>query len=119
MNYIYTFKPAFVKDPLFYFLIISSLSFVISALGIYQRVKRYQKAVEPYEKDLIINPKDVTALNNKGAVMAEFRTYQEAIEYFDRVIEIDPNDAAAWQNKSYSLEKLVNQQAAVEYYDHG
>ena len=117
MVYLYLFNPYFVKDPLFYFFAFGFVSFGIVALNMYQRVENYQKMVKPYENALKINPNDITALNNKGAVMAEFRAYPDAIECFDKVVEIEPNDAAAWHNKGYSLEKLVNQQAAIEYYD--
>ncbi len=95
MIYLYVFNSAFVKDPLFYVFAIMLISFIITIPYRYQMIKKYQNAVKPYENALKVNPDDVNALNNKGAIMVEFKAYHDAIEYFDKVVGIDPNDAAA------------------------
>ena len=44
------------------------------------KLKRYEEAIEAYEKAIEINPKDDDAWFNKGVVVWELERYEEAIE---------------------------------------
>lgn len=115
--YICLFQPVYVKDPFFY---IYSIPFIfVLAMAVYehQRIRKYQKATEPYEKVIKINPEDTTAWNNMGATLAKFKGYQPAIQCFNRAIEINPKEAAALYNIGVVLMELGNLQEALKYYN--
>ena len=76
--------------------------------------KKYEKAIECYDKALKINPNDTEALNNKGVALYRLGRHEEAIECYDRALEINPNDAEAWYNKGNVLYELRRYKEAVE-----
>lgn len=115
--YTYVFQPAYVKFPVFYIFPIIFIFMLGVAVYEHQRVRKYQKAVEPYENALKIDPEDVTAWNNKGTAVAEFKIYSEAIKCFNRAIELNPKGAAALYNTGIILMELGNLQEAIKYYN--
>jgi tetratricopeptide (TPR) repeat protein len=103
-----------------YSYIISGILILTTIYGTYeiiQTMKLYQNTAKTYEKDLEINPKNTTALNNKGVALAERKFNQEALECFDKILQIDPKDGAAWHNKGVILNNLRKHQEALKYYD--
>jgi S1-C subfamily serine protease len=66
---------------------------------------------------LAINPKDETALDNKGAALENLGNNTGAIEYYDKALAINPKDETALDNKGAALENLGNNTGAIEYYD--
>jgi tetratricopeptide (TPR) repeat protein len=115
--YIYLFQPVYVKDPLFYIYIIPFLALLGLAVYEQQRVRKYKKAVEPYENAIKVNPEDNTAWNNKGAAIAEFKIYPAAIQCFNRAIELNPKEAAALYNIGVIFMELGNLHEALKYYN--
>ena len=115
--YIYLFQPVYAKDPAFYIYIIPFVA--ILALAIYEqkRMRKYQKAVEPYEHAIKANPEDTTAWNNKGATIAKFKAYPAAIQCFNKAVEINPKEAAALYNIGVVLMELGNLHEALKYYN--
>ena len=113
--YISLFQPVYLKDPLFYIYIIPFV--ILLALAVYeqQKVRKYQKAVEPYENAIKVNPEDITAWNNKGATIAKFKAYSEAIQCFNMAIKINPKEAAALYNIGVILMELGNIHEALKY----
>jgi len=95
------------------FVLVTSLLVYMS----FREMKNYQKAIAIYDDALKINPKDTTALNNKGTALISLNKYQEAIKCFEKALEIDPKDASVLHNKGVNLEKLGKHQDAIKYYD--
>ena len=54
-----------------------------------------------------INPKFVSAINNRGISLAELGNTDDALEYYNKAIEIDPKHAAAHYNKGVLYDKLL------------
>ena len=71
-----------------------------------ERLKKYEEAIECYEKALEIDPNDGNAWFFKGLALENFEKYDEAIACYERALEIDPKDKDAWINKKEALEKL-------------
>ena len=115
--YIYLFQPVYAKDPVFYIYIIPFIAILALAIYEQQRIKKYQKAIKPYENAIKVNPVDTTAWNNKGATIAKFKAYPAAIQCFNKVIEIDPKNSAALYNIGVVLMELGNLQEALKYYN--
>lgn len=115
--YVYLFQPVYAKDPLFYIYILPFICILAFAVYGQKRIRKYQKAVKPYENAIKVNPKDTTAWNNKGATIAKLKAYRAAIQCFNRVIEINPKDAAALYNIGVVLMELGNLHEALKYYN--
>ncbi|CAD8214737.1 unnamed protein product [Paramecium octaurelia] len=80
-------------------------------------LKKYQEAIECYDKAISINPKQDLAWNNKGNSLNNLNKYEEAIECYDKAISINPKLDLAWNNKGNSLDDLYKYQEAIECYD--
>ena len=115
--YIYLFQPVYAKDPVFYIYIIPFIAILALAIYEQQKIKKYRKAIEPYENAIKANPEDTTAWNNKGAAIAKFKAYPAAIQCFNKAIEINPKEAAALYNIGVVLMELGNLQEALKYYN--
>ena len=56
-------------------------------------------AISLFDKILKQEPKNVSALYNKGLALNLRKKYTDAVTCFDKLIEINPKDAQAWNNK--------------------
>jgi tetratricopeptide (TPR) repeat protein len=79
----------------------------------------YSGAIQYYDKALAINPKHISALNNKGAALDSLGhdkalaldglgNYSGAIQYYDKALAINPNNAALLYNKGLALHNQSN-----------
>lgn len=68
-------------------------SYLHNEIGnIYVKEKKYQEALEEFNKALEEDPDNVTAQFNRGAALYNLGFYQEAVEAFKKVQEILPSD---------------------------
>ena len=73
------------------------------------QLKRYQEAIESYNKTIELNPNDSDAYLNKGNALDDIKRYKEAIDCYNKVIELKPNDSRdAYYNRNLTLEKIKN-----------
>ena len=69
--------------------------------------RKYEEALECYDKAIELNPKDLKTWHNRGGILVELRDYHTAIECCDKEIKlgqtnwelVDPNDNDAWDPK--------------------
>lgn len=66
-----------------------------------------EDALIAYDKALEIDPKHVSAWNNKGIVLSRLKRFEEAISCYDKAIEINPEYANAWYNKANALRNFA------------
>ena len=78
--------------------------------------RKYEKAIEKYDKALEIKPNYAEALHKKGRALVMIGKYKEAIECYDKALEIEPNDTNAWKDKGLALEKIGKKKEAKEYF---
>jgi tetratricopeptide (TPR) repeat protein len=78
--------------------------------------KKYDSAIENYEKALELNPKYVDVLNNLGLIYDKLENYQKAIFYYQNALEIKPDYAIAHYNTGLAYYKLKNYSKAIEFY---
>jgi tetratricopeptide (TPR) repeat protein len=93
------------------------LTIIYGTYGIIKEMDLYQHVIKSFEKDLITDPMDTKALNNKGAALSERNFNQEALKCFDKILEIDSKDAVAWHNRGVMLDKLRKHREAIKCYD--
>jgi tetratricopeptide (TPR) repeat protein len=71
----------------------------------YQEQEVIPKAMETYERLLVIDPDYKEAHYNLGYInLVYVHDFQKAIQYFDKAISLDPNYTDAYFNRGYSYE---------------
>ncbi len=79
--------------------------------------KKYEEALEAFNKAIEINPKDDNALSSKGAMLGTLGRHEEALEAFNKAIEINPKNDDALSNKGIALGYLGRHEEALEAYN--
>lgn len=79
--------------------------------------KRYEEALETFNKALEINPKDEFALSRKGYILGNLGRYEEALEAFNKVLDINPKNAFALSRKGVALGSLGMYEDALEVFN--
>ena len=65
--------------------------------------KSFEKALEIYNEDLIANPGDLNALENRSLVLLNLGRVEEAVSTLDKATENDSNNTLAWCTKGFTL----------------
>ena len=75
---------------------------------------------EPYflALDSKINPRNISAWNNKGISLRSIKRFSDALKCFDKTIEIDNNYEWGWHNKGFTLTEMGKIEEALECYNH-
>jgi len=73
--------------------------------AIYFNTGQYIKAIEMYERAIVLNPRFTDALVNIGSCYGQMQKYRESIEFFKRAIDISPDNSKAYffLSKSYGF----------------
>ncbi len=79
--------------------------------------RRYEEAIECYDKALAIIPDSADALGAKGWALVELERYEEAISYFEKALEIKPKVARFWNNMGVAFEDSGKIEEAIKFYD--
>lgn len=80
-------------------------------------LKRYQDAIECYDKALAIDQYDKEALNNKGYSLQMLGKYREALECFDEALLVDSADRDSLNGKGLALRSLNKYEEAIECFN--
>jgi tetratricopeptide (TPR) repeat protein len=75
-------------------------------------MKRYQDAVESYDKTLAIHPLYAEAHNNRGGALQAMKRFEEALECYAKALALMPDYGEARSNRSNALRELALQTAA-------
>jgi len=59
------------------------------------RLRRYEEAIQAFDKAIELDPNYARALYSKGSALYDQGKYNEAIEAYDKAIEIEPQYAEA------------------------
>jgi len=86
--------------------------------------KNYEEAIKCYEKDIQLNPFDVSAINNLGIALYKLAKinkdeslYKKACKKYIRATQLDPFDAPAfinWGDALYRLAKINKDESLYE-----
>ena len=80
-------------------------------------LKRFEEALESYEKALLMCPDYAEAFNNRGRALQELRCFEKALESYEKALVIRPDYAEAFNNRGNALQSLNRFQEALESYD--
>jgi tetratricopeptide (TPR) repeat protein len=80
---------------------------------------RFNESIACFDKALVIDPKNVATLDNKGLALlsVSINNYTQAITYYDRVLTIHPKNVAALDNRGVAFYHLGNYTKAITNYD--
>jgi len=67
------------------------------------QAKRYDAALEAFDRATIVTIKNATIWNNKGVVLVSLGKPTDALECFNKALGIDPNYAEAKANKADAI----------------
>ena len=80
-------------------------------------LKRFEEAIQAFDRALAIDKLDATAWFMKGYVLGGLGRRDEAIQAYDRAIAIDGNDSITWTSKGDALTGLMRYDEALAAYD--
>jgi serine/threonine protein kinase len=75
---------------------------------------RFPEALTYFNRSLQINPRQSSALYNKGVLALKQEQYEEALAFTDESLAIDPRSFRAWSNKAAILWKLERHKEQYE-----
>ena len=79
-----------------------------------QELKRFESAVESYEKGLQVEPDNAEALSNCASALLILQKPEEALRYCERAIALKPDFPEAYNNLGGALRRLGKHEEAVE-----
>jgi len=80
------------------------------------KLKRYEEAIECYDKAIELNPNNPDYWNIKGNALMKLKRYEEAFECYDKAIELNPNNPIYWHIKGLVLYSLKRYEEAKKCY---
>ncbi len=80
---------------------------------ILQQLKRYDEAINSFEKSIAIRPMPFT-LVNAGITYGIINEYRKAFNYFKKAIELDNNYTDAWFNMAVVINKIGEIEKSIE-----
>ena len=66
---------------------------------ILKQLKKYNEAIECFDKAIILNPNDAELFHNKGIVLNDLNKYNAAIECFNKAFELNQNYFESFNNE--------------------
>lgn len=75
--------------------------------------KKYEHALEAFEKAIELDPKSFRAWLGKGNALHKLNKDEESLKASEKLIELKPEEAIAWSNKSASLIDLKRYEEAL------
>jgi Tfp pilus assembly protein PilF len=81
------------------------------------KLKKYDKALECFDKAIQMKSRNVKTWRGKGTVLAMLGKYHEAITYYERGIDLDPKDVPSLKGKGTCLYYLKDYEHALVYFE--
>jgi tetratricopeptide (TPR) repeat protein len=75
-------------------------------------LKRYQEALEAYERVQALEGEQRWVLSNQSATLLRLKRYEEALTACERAIALDPDNRNAWLCQVVALRKLKHSRLA-------
>lgn len=79
----------------------------------YYKAKRWESALENFDKALEIDANDADQLINKGACLRHLNRSNEALTAYAKAIQINPSSATAYSNQAMAFLDLKNYTEAL------
>ena len=83
----------------------------------YFRLKKYDRAMENYNKAIELDPDSGLTYSNRGVVYSDMKQYERAIEDYNKAIELNPEHANAYTNRGTAYRDKGALERALEDYN--
>jgi tetratricopeptide (TPR) repeat protein len=91
-----------------------------TSLGyVYQMQKRYEAALEQYDKALELNPLFTGALNNMAVIFLELGNSEKALKLISKALETDPESADGYLNLGTILKHQGKRKESIKWFRKG
>ncbi|HEY9634318.1 MAG TPA: tetratricopeptide repeat protein [Coleofasciculaceae cyanobacterium] len=80
-------------------------------------LKRYQDALDSYNRAVELRPEYAEAWNGKGNSLLELKHYKDALNAYDKAIQIQPNYLEAWIGRSNALDRSQRYEEAINSFN--
>lgn len=84
---------------------------------VFYALRKYQEAIEEFDKAIVLDPIESDFHNNKGLALAKIGLYEMALYEYNKAITVNPNNVLYVYNKANVLSKLKKYQEALREYD--
>ncbi|HWY60479.1 MAG TPA: tetratricopeptide repeat protein [Rhizomicrobium sp.] len=82
-----------------------------------QRARRYDEALEYFNRALAMDPGHLEALGNRGGTFGALGRFDDALKDYDRALQLAPGHAMLLYNRGNALHRLDRLQEALESFD--
>src|SRR5215469_2839219 len=86
---------------------------LFSTANVSYELKRYEEALDSYDRALAIRPDFAHALGNRGNVLFELKRYEEALDSYDQALAIQPDFAEAHHGRGNVLRTFGRMKEAL------
>ena len=83
----------------------------------YWRLKKYEEAIDNFDKAIDLNPNDDRYFYIRGLCYDELKKYEEAIDNFDKAIDLNPNDDRYFYFRGLCYYELDENEKAIQAFD--
>ena len=95
----------------------SSISLLyISAIALFG-LNNFQESIAQFDKVLLLQPKHIAALNERGSALSKLKQYDAALATIDKALALDPRYAEAHLNKGNVYSALKRHNDAIVAFD--
>src|SRR5262249_1462929 len=77
------------------------------------------RAIQDYTEAIKLNPKYVTAFNNRGLIYSQKREYEHAIQDYDNALRLNPKYVLALNNRANAYRGAQQYDRALAHYQAG
>jgi tetratricopeptide (TPR) repeat protein len=85
---------------------------------IYGRLNNYEKALEGFQKSLLIEPENLNLHVNRGYCLLKLKRYQESITEFEKVIATEKTNSYAYTNMGLAKYMSGKKEEGIENLEH-
>jgi Tfp pilus assembly protein PilF len=90
-----------------------ALDYRLRSIAWYEK-GHYAEALSDTDRSLELDPRDVTALQQRGNVLLALSRWDEAREDYERTLKLSPADGGTWNNYGVALEGLGRTNEAMQ-----
>jgi len=76
--------------------------------------KKFEEAIENYNKTIALNPNVSTVYVLRGNAYASLKKHEEAIEDYDKAADLDPNNPKIYSYRGYAYAELEKYEEAIK-----
>lgn len=106
-----------IREKELYHSLDQQATFLLMRGNSFYALRKYDEAINYYDRALQISPNFCGVLNNKGICLFDLGRYEEAIKSYKKSLSINPGDKLVWKNMFNPLRRLEQYDEAIDCCD--